>query len=117
MEEYILKGKKGEVLDRITNIDQEGGVSIATIHTSGDAFIEYQGKRVLLWQKALVTESAIIPSVIVAGYVATDTYRTPVGNRAVKCAGLLRQERDELEQIIRKQGFQGPINFNLKAEN
>ncbi len=50
--------------------------------------------------------------VIVPGYVVSARYMTSIGETAVRCIPVPVEGREVLEDLIRRNGFEGPVNFN-----
>lgn len=78
--------------------------------TTRGEFLKVGDKKLLVWQKYQTPPKR--PFVIVAGFVVSEVYKTAHGKDAVKCESISEKERSELEEVIRKEGFKGHINFN-----
>lgn len=107
MKEYILKKhpRKG----RFKEGYGECGISVKR-----EEFVSIgDDKEILVWQKQK-NSPPFNCFVIVPCKVKSEVYKTQYGANAVKCEGIpeAEEERSRLIEILRREGFEGPINFN-----
>ncbi|MBU1632187.1 MAG: hypothetical protein ABH824_02190 [Nanoarchaeota archaeon] len=79
----------------------------------GIEFSSIENVELLVWQKKRIKEPFTY-FVIVPGYVCSNRYRSYLGEIAVNCQPVPRDEnkRKILTDIIMAAGFKGPVNFN-----
>ena len=90
--------------------EMSGETSIVD-RTLSQEYVDYDGNKVLVDQKESYSQGKVHPYVVVAGIVVSDVYTTQYGKKAVKCDPFPEDKKEDLEAILRKEGFRGNINL------
>lgn len=93
-----------------THNPYRGATDPANAKVTKEHFGPIGDKTVLAWEKINYNDNRFV---VVAGYCEPKTHISKVKWTATMCTSIPEKEKKDITAILRKKGFEGPMNYSL----